>query len=91
MKKITALLLAGAMLCVMLVGCVSHPDEPTTGPTADTTPTAIPTTEPTTEPVSVPTMGDNVMTPNEMPDPPENDYSLPPGERPGDRNEVIDR
>ena len=43
------------------------------------------------EPTQEPSMGEHVTPPDDMPDPPENDYSLPPDERPGDRNEVIDR
>ena len=81
MKKNTVLLLA-VLLCVSLAACAVTPNVPTTEPSV----TEQPSTEPVTVPVN-PTIGGNVTPPNEMPDPPENDYSLPPDER----GEVIDR
>lgn len=92
MKKTILLLMAAAMLCTFLFGCTTQPDAPTTQPTATTQPatepTTVPLTEPPTQPVSEPTIGENITPPDDMPNPPENDYSLPPDERPGDRSEV---
>lgn len=87
MKKSLAMLLA-VLLCVSLVACTVQPDAPTTAPTEE--PTLVLPTDPTVELVD-PSIGGNVTPPDEMPDKPEAEFSLPPGERPGERGEVSDK
>ena len=92
MKRILTVLLA-ALLCVSFAACVAEQDTPTTEPTEQSTEmptTEAPTDEPTAEPTG-PSVSGQVTPPEDMPDKPDNDYSLPGDERPGDRDEVIDK
>lgn len=89
MKKIIALLLAAATLCAILTGCDMQSDSPTTASTEANPQTTTSASESATTHV-LPAGNGNVALPDEMPDKPESDISLPPDEQPGDRNEVID-
>lgn len=98
MKRILTVLLA-ALLCVSFAACVAEQDTPTTEPTEQTTGTLdleLPTdptveaTEPTAD-STAPSVSGQVTPPEDMPGRPDNDYSLPGDERPGDRDEVIDK
>lgn len=87
--RFIALLLA-AVLCAVLAGCVARPAAPSTEPTETAPSAAAADTQPATE-VTGPTVGGSVTPPGEMPDPPGADYSIPPEEGAGDRDEMIDR
>ena len=91
MNKLLAILLT-VLLCVCFAACTAEPNVPTTEPTEQTTEAPAPesTAAPTVE-FENPTIGGNVTPPVDMPDPPENDYSLPPGEHPGEQGEIIDK
>ena len=93
MKKLLVLLIAAA-LCLCVVGCVEKPEqmEPAdskpeaTNGTAQTTVPGDPTQNTTSEQTDGEFQGQiQPPTPDEMPDAPTADYSLPGDERPGDR------
>ena len=91
LKKTLSILLA-MLLCVFLAACSAQPNVPTTESTDSSSegPTFVVPTDPATESVN-PSVADNVTPPDEMPEKPEADFSLPPGEQPGERGEVIDK
>lgn len=91
MKKTLAVLLT-MLLCLCAAACVSNANAQAADPTEQTTeaPTLETYTGPTIE-FEHPTIDINVPTPDEMPTKPEYDYSIPPGERPGDQVEPYDQ
>lgn len=95
MKRILTVLLA-VLLCICVAACVANVNAQTADPTEQDSAqtTAAPILEPVTGPIGGiehPTVGDVVPHPDEMPDPPEYDYSVPPDEFPGARIETHDK
>ena len=70
MKRLTVLILVSVLLC----GCVAQP-EPTENPPTSQTETLTAETETAPGFAAIP---DQIVTPGEMPEPPEGDVQLPP-------------
>ncbi len=85
MKRFMMILLA-VFLCFGLAACVSRPGDPTTEATTPTIDLTVPTGDST-----VPSIGDPVIDPDDMPEKPTADFTLPPEEHPGDRNDAVDK
>lgn len=89
MKKLIALL-ALAAICLCVAGCVDKPEESEPAGETQTPGTSAPTEETAQTTAPSETQGSTqgtiqVPTPDDMPDAPTADYTLPGNERPGDR------
>ena len=86
MKKNTIVLLAVLLVVCVALG-ITQALAVTTDPTEQTT---VPTLE-TVDISERPTVDIDIPTPDEMPDPPESDFQIPPGERPEPSTEFGER
>ena len=81
-RYIALFLIAG--LCVCLAGCVARQESvQTTAPSFSGLMPEAP--DPSTESAGIPEPGITVTPPEQMPEKPEADYTLPPGEKPAEQ------